>query len=275
MLIDFHTHVFPDAIAARALESLSYVSGGLAPQSEGTVASLEREMEKDGVDISVALSIATNPHQQTSVNNFAGEINNEKTIFAFGSVHPDADNVFEELERIKDMGLKGVKLHPEYQGFFVDDERMKPIYKKISSLNLITVFHSGYDYGYAPPYHCMPDNLLTALKWFDSPVIAAHWGGVSCGVEVIEKLCGKDVWFDLSFGYGAMPRAVAQKIIEKHTPDRVVFASDMPWHRPSWEKRLIETLDLSKEDKEKIYYKNAASLLGNQMHQYPTSFKAE
>ena len=90
----------------------------------------------------------------------------------------------------------------------VDDEKMKPIYKKISSLGLITVFHSGDDYGYAPPYHCMPDNLLNALKWFDSPVVAAHWGGVSCGVEVIEKLCGSDLYFDLSFGYGAMPRAV-------------------------------------------------------------------
>jgi len=143
------------------------------------------------------------------VNNFANEINNEKNIFAFGSVHPNADNVFEELERIKAMGLKGVKFHPEYQEFYVDDEKMKPIYKKISELGLITVFHSGYDFGYAPPYHCMPDNILNALKWFDSPVIMAHWGGVCCGEEVIKKLCGKDIWFDLSFGYGTMPRAIA------------------------------------------------------------------
>ena len=46
----------------------------------------------------------------------------------------------------------------------VDDVKMKPIYKKISSLGLITIFHAGYDYGYAPPYHCMPDNLLNALR---------------------------------------------------------------------------------------------------------------
>ena len=261
MLIDFHTHAFPDAIAQKAMEKLSYVSGGLVPQSEGTLASLKQEMAKDGVDISVVLSIATNPKQQTNVNNFAKELNDEKSVFAFGSVHPDADDALDELERIKDMGLKGVKFHPEYQQFYVDDEKMKPIYKKISSLGLITVFHAGYDYGYAPPYHCMPDNLLGALKWFDSPVIAAHWGGVSSGVEVIKKLCTKDLWFDLSFGYGTMPKAIAQQIVDKHTPERLVFASDMPWHRPSWERQLIETLDISKNDKDKIYYKNALKLL--------------
>ncbi|MBE7015678.1 MAG: amidohydrolase, partial [Ruminococcaceae bacterium] len=163
MLIDFHTHAFPETIAPKAIGKLSYDSGGLVPQSKGTVSSLKQEMEKDGVDISVVLSIATNPKQQTNVNNFAKEMNDEKSIFAFGSVHPDADNVYEELERIKDMGLKGVKFHPEYQEFYVDDEKMKPIYRKISSLGLITVFHSGYDYGYAPPYHCMPDNLMGAL----------------------------------------------------------------------------------------------------------------
>lgn len=262
MLIDFHAHAFPETIAQRAIDKLSHAGGGLIPQGEGTVSSLKREMEKDGVDISVVLSIATNPAQQTNVNNFAKEINDEKSIFAFGSVHPDAPDVLDELERIKSLGLKGVKLHPEYQHFFVDDEKMKPIYKKISSLGLITVFHSGYDLGYAPPYHCMPDNLLGALKWFDSPVIAAHWGGLSCGQEVIKKLCGLDVWFDLSFGYSEMPKVIAQEIVDRHTPDRLLFASDMPWHRPSWEKRLIESLDISKDDKDKIYCKNAMNLLG-------------
>jgi len=69
------------------------------------------------------------------------------------------------------------------------------------------------------------------------------------------------VWFDLSFGYSQIPKCTAQQIVDKHTPDRLLFGSDMPWHRPDWEKRLIETLDISSSDKEKIYYKNAMSLL--------------
>ena len=262
MLIDFHTHAFPQAIATCAISKLSHASGGLDPQTDGTLPSLKAEMAKDGVDISVVLSIATNAKQQTNVNNFAAEINGNEGIFAFGSVHPDAENALDELDRIKSLGLKGVKFHPDYQGFFADDEKMKPIYKKISSLGLITVFHAGYDYGFSEPFGCMPDNMAKALRWFDSPVIAAHWGGVGCGSEVIKKLCGLDLWFDLSFGYGTMPKSIAEKIVEKHTPDRLMFGSDRPWHRPSWERLLINSLDLSEGDRDKIYYKNAEKLLG-------------
>lgn len=262
MIIDFHSHAFPEKIASGAMEKLSYVAGGLIPQTNGTVTGLKSEMAKDGVGLSVVLSIATNPHQQTSVNNYAFEMNKEEGICAFGSVHPDAPDALCELERIKDAGLKGVKFHPEYQQFFIDDEKMKPIYKKISQLGLVTVFHSGEDYGFDAPFHCMPDNVLKMLTWFDSPVVLAHWGGLGCGDEVIEKLCGKDVWFDISFGYGTMTRNTALKIVKKHTPDRLLFGSDMPWHRPSWEMRLLNTLELSEEEKDKIYCKNAMKLLG-------------
>lgn len=262
MVIDFHTHAFPSKIAEKAIEKLSFASGGLIPQTKGTLESLKTEMKKDGVDISVVLGIATNPGQQHNVNDFAAEINKDGNIVAFGSVHPDAPDALEELERIKALGLKGIKLHPEYQEFFVDDERMKPIYQKASKLGLITLFHAGHDYGYNEPFHCMPERLERALRWFDAPVVAAHWGGAGCGKEVVKHLCGKDVWFDLSFGYGNMPKSFAQEIMDKHTPDRMIFGSDMPWHRPSWEMRLIESLDISEADKEKIYYKNAVKLLG-------------
>ena len=109
MLIDFHTHAFPDAIAARAMSSLSFASGGLKPQTDGTVSSLVKEMATDGVDLSVVQSIATNPHQQTKVNDFAIAINNQVGLMAFGSVHPDAPDALVELERIADAGLKGTR----------------------------------------------------------------------------------------------------------------------------------------------------------------------
>jgi len=261
MLIDFHTHAFPDKLASRAVGTLSYACGGVIPQTDGSLSSLKKEMAKDGVDISVVQNIATNPKQQTNVNNFAIEINKDPAIVAFGSVHPDASDALEELERIKAAGLKGIKLHPEYQGFYPDDEKMKPIYKKISSLGLVTLFHAGQDHGFPPPYRCTPEHLLNALKWFDSPVVAAHWGSLACGTEVIEKLCGLDIWMDTSFGYGFIPKSVAQAIADKHTPDRILFGSDMPWHRPSWEMQLIHSLDLSECDREKIYFRNAQSLL--------------
>lgn len=261
MLIDFHTHAFPVKIAARAVSKLARDAGGLQPQTDGTSASLKEEMKKDGVDLSVVLSIATSPKQQTNVNNFAIELNRDPAFVAFGSVHPDAPDALEELERIRAAGLKGVKLHPEYQQFYADEEKMKPIYRKISQLGLVTVFHAGYDYGFPPPYHCMPEHLAKALKWFDSPVVAAHWGGLDCGVEVLQKLCGENLWFDLSYGCGNLPRPIAQQILDKHTPDRLLFASDMPWHRPAWELQLLHCLDLSNSDREKICFRNAQKLL--------------
>ena len=262
MLIDFHTHAFPERIAARAVGKLSHDAGGLVPQTDGTLASLKEQMRLDGVDISVVHSIATSPKQQTNVNNYAIEMDRDPAIVAFGSVHPDAPDALEELERIHAAGLKGVKFHPEYQCFYVDDEKMKPIYKKIASLGLITLFHAGFDIGFPPPYHCTPERLLGVLKWLDTPVVAAHWGGLDCGPEVLDKLCGTDIWMDLSYGYGAVAKPMAQRIVDRHGPDRLLFASDMPWHRPAWELQLLRTLDISEADREKICFRNAQGLLG-------------
>ena len=262
MLIDFHTHAFPKKIATSAVERLSFAAGGLIPQTDGSLEGLKAEMLQDGVDLSVVHCIATKPSQQTNVNNFAIEANRDPAIVAFGSIHPDAPDALEELERLAEAGIRGIKLHPEYQQFYINDPKMKPIYRKISQLGLITLFHTGRDYGMAPPYHGMPEHLVQALGWFDAPVVAAHWGGVDCGEQVLELLCGKNLWFDLSFGYSALAKCIAQEIIDRHTPDRLLFGSDMPWHRPAWEKRLLDTLDISETDREKIFSGNAIKLLG-------------
>lgn len=259
MTIDFHTHCFPERIAERAMKKMAYESG-CKPNSDGTLGELLHEMNAGKVDKAVVLSIATNAHQQHSVNDFASSINGGK-IIAFGSVYPDAPDALCELDRIKSLGLKGVKFHPEYQGFYPDDEKMRPIYKKISQLGLVTVFHAGADYGYPPPYHATPVHMAKALSCFDTPVVAAHWGGIDCGEEVIKRLCGLPIYFDISFGYGCISKYCAATILEKHGTDKMLFGSDFPWHRPSWERYLLDTLSLTETEKEKIYFKNAEKLL--------------
>ena len=261
MLIDFHCHCFPEKIAETALGRLSFVSGGMIPNTDGTINGLKDLMAAQGVDKAVVLNIATNAKQQKNVNDFAARINGEN-IISFGSVFPDSEDWSEELDRIKELGLKGVKLHPDYQGFSVDDEKMVPIYKKISELGLITVFHAGYDYGFPPPYGATPEKMERALKHFDSPVIAAHWGGLDCGEGVLKRLCGKDIYFDTSFGFANMPKYYAQKIIETHSPDKILFGTDCPWHTAKMELTLLHTLDLSAGDMEKITHLNAEKLLG-------------
>ncbi len=261
MLIDFHTHCFPEKIAKKAIDKLSFASGGLEPCTDGSLEGLKSSMRQNNVDISVVMNIATNEGQQQKVNDFAASINNKKDIFSFGSVFPSSANALCELERIKELGLLGVKLHPDYQDFFVDDEKMKPIYKKISQLGLVVLFHAGFDYGFAPPYGCTPERLARALHWLDTPVVAAHFGGLNCCEGVLEHLCGKDVYIDTSFGYGALPKYYAQKIIDKHTSSRVLFGTDTPWHTPQNELRLLNTLELSCEDMDNITHKNAKKLL--------------
>ena len=260
MIIDFHTHAFPEKIAEKAMTNLSFASGGLIPQTNGTIDSLKELMKKDGVDKSVALAIATNEKQQTAVNDFITSCECDE-IIPFGSVFPFAENALEELERIKALGLKGIKLHPEYQQFFADDEKMKPLYKKISDLGLIVLFHAGEDIGYPAPYHATPERLRKAAKWIDSPMVCAHWGSAGLGEEVIKYLCDIPVYFDTAFGYGTMPKDRALRILDKKGVDKMLFGSDCPWHAPSWEISMIETLGLSESEKEKIYHKNAEMLL--------------
>ncbi len=261
MLIDFHTHAFADALAPRAISSLSASSGGQIPRTDGTVSGLMRHMDEQSVDHSVLLTIATKPKQQTRINDWAASLNQSR-ITAFGSVHPDAPDVMEELERIRSLGLTGIKLHPEYQHFEVDEPRMMPIYKKIASLGLITVFHAGQDIGFMPPAKASPEKMVRALSAFDgAPVVAAHFGGYIQWDEVYEKLCTLPLYFDTSFCFARIPYPLAQKIVEKHGSEKILFGTDLPWSDAQSEKRLIDSLDLSLEDKENIFFRNAARLL--------------
>ncbi len=261
MLIDFHTHCFSEKIAQKAMESLSFTSGGMIPEYDGTLSGLKENMKENGVTKSVVLNIATSEKQHSVVNKFACEICDDE-IIGFGSVYPLSESAVETVEEISAMGLKGIKLHPEYQNFYVDDERLIPLYKKISEKNLIVVFHSGSDFGYMYPYHCTPKRLLNALKYLECPVVAAHWGAFHMYEEVEKYLCGKDIYFDTSFGYASIPKPAAMRILEKHTADKILFGTDTPWSNAKKEKLLLESLELCENELSKIYFKNASILLG-------------
>lgn len=260
MILDFHTHCFPDKIAGKAMSSLSYASGGVRPQTDGTLASLKEVERRDGVDAIVVMNIATNPTQMHKVNDFAASLQGE-AVYSFGSVHPDAPDALDELERIKSLGMRGVKLHPEYQGFFADDDRMIPIYKKISSLGLAVTFHAGYDPGFHPPYHATPDRIARALRYLDTVVIAAHWGGLEMDEDVAKYLYGLPLYLDTAYGCGVISRYAAMRAIEKHGADKILFGSDVPWHAPYMELDLLETLELSESEKNAILWENGMKIL--------------
>lgn len=263
MIIDFHTHCFPDKIAEKALPVLKQRSGITHPFHDGTVSGLLELAKNSGIDYSVVLNIATNPHQQSKVNDFAISLNETDGIIPFGSVHPDSDNALNELERLKANGIKGVKLHPDYQGFFVNDKKMLPIYEKIASLGMITLFHCGFDIGYPEPVHCTAQALAEVLPVFDgSPVVAAHFGGIWSLPETRKHLAGKNVYLDTAYGYGTITPRYAKEIIDIHGVDKILFASDAPWNAPWQDIELVRCFGLSEDEEKAVLGENARKLLG-------------
>lgn len=261
MIIDFHTHCFPEKIASRAMAMLA-ARAGCSPKHSGNETALSETVCQMGADLAVVLHIATNPAQQRSVNDYAISINGKNSLISFGSVHPESPDAFEELERLSRAGIKGIKLHPDYQGFFVEDEKLFPLYEKIGELGLITVFHSGVDIGLPDPIHCRPKSLVKVLPLFGgSPVVAAHFGGYMLWQEALEHLCTKNVYLDTAFSSGRIPTPWAKALIEKHGADKILLGSDMPWNGTDDDILLIKGLSLSNEDEAAVLGKNAQRLL--------------
>jgi len=261
MVVDFHVHCFPDELAATAVPRLAAVAG-ISPQLDGTVSGVRRSMKDSGVDCSVVLNIATKPQQTEKINDWAAEICGEG-IVAFGSVHPDFPHWRNELDRIHELGLKGIKYHPDYQEFFADEDRMFPVYEYALSLGLILLFHAGVDIGLEPPYHCTPERLKRVVEAFPgAPIVAAHMGGFRYWDEVEELLAGKDFYLDTSYSLGHMDDFHTRTLIEKHGFQRILFATDSPWGDQSAELEKLRGLKLGEEAETAILGGNAARLLG-------------
>ncbi len=262
MVIDFHTHCFPARIAGGALEKLARNAGALRRFTDGTLEGLKRHMAESRVDLAVVLNIATSPAQQRAVNDFAVSQAGDG-IVPFGSVHPLAPDAAEELERIAAAGLRGVKFHPQFQRFAIDDPAVYPIYRKAAALGLITVFHTGLDLGFADSALASPAALARALPEFSgAPVVAAHLGGCMCWQEVMGSLTGLPVYFDTAFCHGHIPLPEAQALIDKHGTNKILFGSDLPWSGMAGELDFISCLGLGDEDTQRILHRNAAGLLG-------------
>lgn len=266
--IDFHVHAFNDKIAQRAIESLE-ITAGYKALSDGTLSDTRLKYEKYGIDRAVILPVATKPSQQTVINNWASEIQDSRFI-SFGSVHPDAEDVMEEIERIKSLGLHGIKIHPDYIGMYVNDERMIRVFKKCAEINLPVVIHCGYD-PYSPDKsYASPEMVSEAFdKVPEMTLISAHLGGVCMWDDVEKYLVGKSGNFYLDTGIlgigfngKKLEHEQFERIVKKHGAERILFASDFPWDNPLNEIEMINRLNITDDEKEMIFYRNAEKLLG-------------
>ena len=264
MVIDFHVHAYNPKIAERAVSTFEN-NCGITAYTRGLVEQTAERFDEWGVDKGVLLSIATKPSQQTIINDWAKEQDGGRFI-SFGGIHPDAADVFDEIKRIKDLGLHGIKLHPDYQNFYVDEERLDDIYDAIEKVDLPVLIHSGFD-GFSPDIvHCTPERALKMItKHKNLKVVFAHLGSNELWQEVYDTLAGVDgeVYFDTGYTLRCSD-GLMEKIIKKHGTDRILFASDCPWQSSGKIKQKIERLDLSSSDIEKILGGNAQRLLNLQ-----------
>jgi predicted TIM-barrel fold metal-dependent hydrolase len=263
LIIDFHVHAFADKIAEKALSKLTQTTS-IKPCTNATVSDTLDKMELNNIDIAVMLPIATKPSQQTVINDWAKETCSEK-LYCFGSVHPEAEDALQELERIKALGLYGIKLHPDYQNFFTDDERVFPVYEKCQELGLPISFHAGYDPLSPDLIHGTATGFYKITKTFPKlTMILAHFGGINQWDKIEELICGLDheVYLDISATSPYITDERAERMIKLMGADKILYASDMPWDSPSLLQNLINRINLTDEERNLIFYKNAQRILG-------------
>ena len=213
---------------------------------------LQQIMDEDGIDKSVVLSIATKPEQERNVNNFAISLLDNDRIIPFGSVFPGSDTAMDELERLKNAGIKGIKLHPEYQQFYIDDENAIKVFNKCAELGLLVLLHCGADVAFDPPVHADPERIEKVAKLCpDTIFICAHMGGYNMWQEFSSKVTAhSNLYIDTSMTgtVAILDTETARRIIDIHGADKFLFGSDMPWERQSRSVDKLLSFGLSESD---------------------------
>lgn len=256
-IIDTHTHIFPDSVAERASNNIGAYYN-MPMECNGKITTLFEESPH--ISYFVVSSAATNPlHVQKGNDFILGSARANECFIPFCSVHPSAEGMFEELERIVMLGAKGIKIHPDFQRFDIDDPRMIPLYKKMAELKLVVLFHVGDENTDASsPRRLL--NVITAVP--ELTVIAAHMGGYKAWDEAEEMLYGSNVYFDTSDALMCLSRERVLAQLRKHPIEKILFGSDFPLVSPKTAFSLFDSLPLTEEQKNMIYFENAAKLFG-------------
>lgn len=267
MLIDIHTHIFPDLMAKR---TLSVIQAGIQkksgyqaiPCTEGTLTSLMKSMDHNQVDFSLVLPIATKASQTRTINRFAYQIRNDR-VLSFASLHPEQEDWSQVLDGIWEQGFLGIKLHPEFQQFQIDSKESIRLFQKAEALGLYVIFHAGVDIGIKGHVYSPPEGIGHLLEYVKGDhIIAAHMGGFDLWDQVEEYLVGSPIYLDTAVVSRFIDPQQYKRIIRNHGADHILFGSDSPWEEPSMTLAGLLKLELTEEEMNLICYQNAARILG-------------
>lgn len=261
-IIDFHTHAFPDQVAVRAIPALeAEVEGEVKACHDGRLSSLLAKMDEAGIAQSVLCSIATRPAQFGPILEWSQSIASER-IIPFPSVHPADPEAVSRISQIRAAGFAGIKMHPYYQRFTLDEERMWPIYQRIAAEGLILVMHTGFDIAFPRDPIASPARIIRVVERCpELKFIATHLGAWEQWEEVEASLAGRPIYMDLSYVLHLLPTADARRIILAHPADYLLFGTDSPWADQKTVIKELKNLGLPAALEEKIFWQNAVRLL--------------
>ena len=258
-ILDIHAHIYPDVIAQKASDTIGEFYR-LPTRHDGTLKTLLKEESAAGVTKMAVHSVAVTWEKVARINDFiAGAAKSHAHVIGFATMHPDHPRIASEIDRAISLGLTGMKLHPDFQHFNIDDEKAYPIYEAVEG-RMPLLIHTG-DNRYETS---RPERMAKVLDRFPRmQTICAHLGGWSQWEDAHRILAGRpNVWVDTSSSLYALSAEAAREIILHYGIDRVLFGTDYPMWTPSAELDRLRALGFPPADMEKILYTNAQNLLG-------------
>jgi predicted TIM-barrel fold metal-dependent hydrolase len=261
-IIDFHTHVYPDRIAHKATRATCDFYG-LDTDQTGTVDQLLTKGRAAGIDRFVLLPVAVHADGVRQVNEFiVRQVREHTEFYGFGTVHPAMEDMLGELDYIRAEGLLGVKLHPDMQEMFPDDERLFALYERLRELGMPLFVHCGDEHrDFSHPRH-----LRRLIDRFPGlTVIAAHLGGWSKWDEAVRYLANTDCLVDISSCMMFLPPERVVEYVRAFGAHRVLFGTDFPIWDAAKEVKSLMSLPLTDEEKEQIFFRNAQGIIGREV----------
>ncbi len=260
IIIDFHTHAFPDNVAARAIPALEE-EGDIKARTSGTTRALLASMDRAGIERSLICSIATRPRQFDAILDWSRQVRSKRLI-PLPSIHPDDPDCVQKVHTVHQEGFIGIKMHPYYQNYFLSEERLTPLYEALSETGLLLVVHCGYDIAY-PRIRCAdPAQILALHQRFPGlRLITTHFGGWQLWDEVEAMLIGREIYMEISFSLQYLPQEQAVRMLTSHPPGYLLFGSDSPWDDQAECIARLQTLQLNPNLVSAILGENAEKLL--------------
>jgi uncharacterized protein len=264
LVFDSHSHAFPDAIAARAIRTLTDEAKWQSVQAwhDGTVAGLLASMDHAGIRRTLMCSIATRPAQVAKITDWSASVASDR-IIPYPSIHPDFPQPEAEVDRIAALGLKGLKFHPQYQDCPADDPRTIRIVKAAARHNLSVVFHAGYDLGFDKTDIAAPQRLRNLFEAVPGVrLLACHLGGWQDWDEALRHIVGQPIYIETSYCLEQCPPDTLRRIIENHPPEYFMFGTDSPWAEHAAELARFRALPFSPAALRQALWDNACRFSG-------------